>query len=79
MHQKTPSAYNLASSGQQAPCTSAYEPSRVLARARPQERVLAVAMATHPRLGADSLLGRLVPGELFRDMLRATTRRLRAK
>jgi hypothetical protein len=27
-------------------------------------------MATHPRLGADSLLGRLFPDELFRDIFR---------
>ena len=49
------------------------------ARTRPQERFLAAAMATHPRLGADSLLGRLFPDELFRNLLRAAARRLRAQ
>jgi hypothetical protein len=43
--------------------------------ARPQERVLAVAMASHTRLGADSPLGRLLPSEL----LRAVARRVDAK
>ncbi len=36
-----------------------------------QNRILAVAMATHPRLGADSLLGRLFPDELLRAIVRA--------
>ncbi len=48
---------------------------RTRAVARPQERVLAVAMASHTRLGADSWLGRLLPSEL----VRAVARRVDAK
>jgi hypothetical protein len=33
-------------------------------------------MATHPRLGADSLLGHHFPVELFRDIFRTATRSL---
>ncbi len=45
----------------------------------PQERVLAVGMATHPRLGADSLLGRHFSNELFHDIFRIVAGQLRAK
>ncbi len=48
-------------------------------RARPQERVLAVAMATHSRLGAESLLGRHFPAKLFRDIFRTIARRIGAR
>ncbi len=36
-------------------------------------------MASHPRLGANSQLGRLVPDDLFRAILRAVARHLGAK
>ena len=43
---------------------------RTPVRRQARKRILAVAMATHPRLGADSRLGRLFPDELFRDIVR---------
>jgi hypothetical protein len=45
------------------PCAGAQEQHRT-------ERILAFAMATNPRLGADSLLGRLFPDELFHNIFR---------